>query len=70
MRRLATARIWFAAALLLGVLGLFVVHGTAGGVLCAAAMAAFIVACFLALRGEHPEDRTAGTGMFGGGGGF
>ncbi len=68
MRRFGTARMWFAVAFLLGVLGLFVVHGTAGGVLCAAAMAAFILACFLGLRGEHPEDRTAGTGLFGGGG--
>jgi hypothetical protein len=68
MHPLLRARVWFTIAAVLGALGLFVLGGTAGGVACAAALAAFIFACFRGLHGEHPEDRTAGTGLFGGGG--
>jgi hypothetical protein len=50
----------------LGVVGLFLLDGTASGMVLALAMATFIFACFRGLSGEHPEDRTAGTGLFGG----
>jgi hypothetical protein len=68
MHPLLRARVWFTIAAVLGALGLLVVGGTTGGVACAAALAAFIFACFRGLHGEHPEDRTAGTGLLGGGG--
>jgi hypothetical protein len=70
MHPLLRARVWFAVAAGLAVVGLFVLDGAAAGGVCAGAMAAFIFACFRGLAGEHPEDRTAGTGMFGGFGGF
>jgi hypothetical protein len=69
MQRLLAPRVWFLLAALLGIVAVFVLRGAAGGVVAAAAWVAFFVACFRCLRGEHPEDRTVGTGLFGGGGG-
>ena len=66
MRILARQRLWLALAVVLGVIGLFVLDGASAGVVCFAALAAFVVYAFLALRGQRPEDRTAGTGIFGG----
>jgi membrane associated rhomboid family serine protease len=66
MRLLSTPRTWFVLAAVLAILALFVVGGAPGGVIAAAAVATFILGAFLSLRNESPEDRTAGTGMFGG----
>ena len=66
MNHALRARTWFAAAAVLAAVGLFVLDGAAAGGVCAAAMAVFVVGCFRGLSGEQPEDRTAGTGMFGG----
>ena len=62
-------RTWFilTAPLLIATL---IIGGAVGGVLAALTFAAFVVAVILRVRGESPEDRTSGTGMFGGGGGF
>lgn len=65
MRRLGTARVWFAVAVVLGILAVFVLHGPAGGVVAAVATAAFLFACFRALRGKEVDDRAAGSGWFG-----
>ena len=67
MRLLKTARTWFVLAAVLGALALFVVGGAPGGLVAFGACAAFITGAFLSLRGQAPEDRTAGTGIFGGG---
>ena len=66
MRFLPAPRTWFVLAAVLAVLAIFVVGGAAGGLLGGAAMAAFIAGAFISLRGESPEDRTAGAGIFGG----
>ena len=58
--------IWFIAAAVLTITTLFFVGGAAGGLVAAAAITTFIVGAFLALRETPPEDRTAGTGIFGG----
>jgi hypothetical protein len=65
MRRLLSARLWFALAAVLIVLTLFVVRGTAGGLVAAAAAASLIFACFRGLRGQKVDDRAAGAGWFG-----
>jgi hypothetical protein len=65
MRRLGSARGWFAIAAVLTLLALFVLHGPAGGVVAAAAAGTLIFACFRALRGKEVDDRAAGAGWFG-----
>jgi Na+/H+ antiporter NhaC len=60
-------RPWFVLAALLLVAMLFV-GGPIGGLLAALAFASFIVAVFVKVHDQHPEDRPIGTGMFGGGG--
>jgi hypothetical protein len=65
VRRLLSARLWFAIAGVLTVLALFVLTGAAGGVVAAGAAAAFFVACFRALRGKNVDDRPAWAGWFG-----
>ena len=66
MRHFTAPRRWFILAGVLAVLSIFVVGGAAGGLLAAAAIATFIIGAFISLRGESPEDRTAGAGIFGG----
>jgi hypothetical protein len=66
VHRLRQPRTWFAFAVILGLLALFVVDGAPGGGVAAGSMVSFFVGAFLSLRGEPAEDRTAGTGMFGG----
>jgi hypothetical protein len=66
LERVGPAWVWFVVAAVVGVVGLFVLHGAAAGVGCAVALAVFLFACFVGLTGENPEDRTAGTGLFGG----
>jgi hypothetical protein len=68
MHWLTQARTWFVVAGLLTIAAIFIVGGAAGGVLAGLAVVTLIAAVFLRLRGEHPEDRPVGTGMFGGGG--
>jgi hypothetical protein len=68
MRALLRPRVWFVVTAVLAIVGLFLLDGPISGVVLFFAGAAFIVACFRALSGESPEDRTAGTGLFGGGG--
>jgi hypothetical protein len=60
-------RPWFVLAALF-LVATVLVGGAIGGLLAALTFGTFIVAVFLKVRGEHPEDRTVGTGMFGGGG--
>lgn len=65
------AWVGFAIALLLAILGLFVLGGIASGATLFAAMLAFIGACIYALRGEDAEsrakaDRAGLSGWFGG----
>jgi membrane associated rhomboid family serine protease len=64
-------RIAFALFAVLAVLGLFVLHGPAGGIASLAAIFAFIGACMYSLRGEDPatlseNERTGMAGWFGG----
>jgi hypothetical protein len=66
LERVGPSWAWFVVAALVGVVGLFLLDEAASGVACAVALAVFIFACFVGLRGETPEDRTAGTGLFGG----
>jgi hypothetical protein len=66
MRSIGPARGWFILAAVLGIVAMFVLDGAAGGVVAAAAIAAFLIGAFRSLLGESPEDRTAGTGLFGG----
>jgi hypothetical protein len=61
----------FALFAALAILGLFVLHGTAGGATLLVAMLAFIGACIYALRGEDPDaiahnQRSGFAGWFGG----
>jgi hypothetical protein len=65
VRRLFSARVWFAIAGVLTILTLFVLHGAAGGVVAVVAAAALIFACFRALRGRDVDDRPAWAGWFG-----
>jgi hypothetical protein len=65
-------RAWvgFAIFATLAVLGLFVLHGIASGVILFAALLEFIFACMYALRGEDPDsvahnNRTGFAGWFG-----
>jgi hypothetical protein len=66
MRRLGLARVWFAVAVVLAIVAVFVVDGPAGGVVAAVAAATFIFACFRGLVGKEVDDRAAGAGWFGG----
>ena len=55
----------------LAILGLFVLHGAAGGAVLLVAMRAFIGACIYTLRGEDPDsvkdgERSGLAGWFGG----
>jgi hypothetical protein len=59
----------FTLAGALAVLGVFVVGGAAGGVLCFAALAVFWATAIGALRGED-VSRIDGGGYIGGGGAF
>lgn len=57
-------RTWpaFAAVAVLSLCGLFVLHGTAAGVVLLVAFLGFIVACIYALRGEDVRDGVGGIG--------
>ena len=66
MRRLRSARLWFAITAVLTIVTLFFVDGPAGGLIAAAATATLLVACFRALIGKDVDDRAAGAGWFGG----
>ena len=66
-------RAWvgFAIFATLAVLGLFVLHGIASGVILFAALLEFVFACIYALRGEDPDsvahnNRSGIAGWFGG----
>jgi hypothetical protein len=66
-------RAWlgFALCAVLSILGLFVLHGAAAGVVSLAALLVFIGACIYALRGHGADtradsDRTGLAGWFGG----
>jgi hypothetical protein len=66
-------RAWvgFAIFATLAVLGLFVLHGIASGVILFAALLEFVFACMYALRGEDPDsvthnNRSGFAGWFGG----
>jgi len=56
--------IWppFAAVAILAAVGLFLVHGTASGVVLAVTVFAFIAACIYALAGEKVRDGVGGIG--------
>jgi hypothetical protein len=65
------AWVGFAIFATLAVLGLFVLHGVAAGVVLFFAVLEFIFACMYALRDEDPDarakgDRTGLAGWFGG----
>jgi hypothetical protein len=65
------AWVGFAIFATLAVLGLFVLHGIASGVILFVALLEFIFACMYALRSEDPDsrakgDRTGLAGWFGG----
>jgi hypothetical protein len=57
-------RVWplFAGVALLAVLGLFVIHGTAAGVVLFIDLFAFIGACIYAVAGEQVNDGVGGIG--------
>jgi hypothetical protein len=59
-------RTWLGLAVVLALVGLFVLDGAAAGVVCFAALVAFVVYCFRAVAGHKVEDRTLGTGLFSG----
>jgi hypothetical protein len=65
MRRLLSPRLWFPIAGVLTILTIFVVRGTAGGLLAAAATGAFLFACMRSLAGSKVDDRAAWAGWFG-----
>jgi hypothetical protein len=61
----------FALFGVMAILGLFVLHGVAAGVVLFFAILSFIFACMYALRSEDPDtvnhnERTGLTGWFGG----
>ena len=61
----------FAISAAIAIVGVFVIHGPAGGVATLAALLAFIGACIYALRGEDPavraeSDRVGLAGWIGG----
>ena len=65
------AWVGFAIFAIMAVLGLFVLHGIAAGVVLFAALLEFIFACVYALRGEDRNavdhsNRTGVSGWFGG----
>jgi hypothetical protein len=57
-------RTWpaFAGVGVLSVVGVFVLHGLAAGVVLFVALLGFIVACIYALRGENVRDGAGGIG--------
>ena len=62
--RTHSRRVWplFVGVAILAVLGLFVIHGTAAGVMLFADLLAFMGACIYALAGEHVNDGAGGIG--------
>ena len=62
--RTHSRRIWpaFAIVALLAVVGLFVLHGVASGVVLFVALLGLIGASIYALRGEKVEDGAGGVG--------
>jgi hypothetical protein len=62
--RTHTRRRWpaFAVVAILAVLGLFVLHGAAAGVVLFLALLGFIGACIYALAGEKVNDGVGGIG--------
>ena len=52
----------FAAVAILGVLGVFVLHGVAAGVVSFAALLGLLVAAIYALAGEDVQDGCCGIG--------
>jgi hypothetical protein len=61
-------RTWFWLGGLTAVLGVFVVPGTVGAILLAAALVLLFIGTIRALRATPPDDRAAGVQIFGGGG--
>jgi hypothetical protein len=57
-------RVWplFTGVAILAVLGLFVIHGTAAGVVLFVDLLAFIGTCIYALAGEQVSDGAGGIG--------
>jgi hypothetical protein len=57
-------RTWPAFALVAigAIVGLFVLHGVAAGVVLGVVLLGFIVACIYALAGEKPNDGVGGIG--------
>ncbi len=62
--RTHSRRSWplLSAAALLGLLGGFVLHGVAGGVVCFVALIAILLAAIYALSGEDVQDGCGGIG--------
>ena len=65
------AWVGFAISFALGIVGLLVFHGAAGGIICLVAMLSFIGACIYAVRGEDADavtrsDRVGLAGWIGG----
>jgi hypothetical protein len=62
--RTHSRRIWppFAAVAVLALLGIFIAHGPASGVVLFVALLAFIGACINAVRGERVNDGAGGIG--------
>lgn len=52
----------FAVVAVLAVLGLFVLHGVAAGIVLFVALVGFICACIYALKGEKVSDGVGGVG--------
>jgi hypothetical protein len=57
-------RLWpaFAVLAVLAVLGLFVLHGVASGVVCGIALLGFLGVCIWGLSGEKVNDGAGGIG--------
>jgi hypothetical protein len=62
--RTHSRKLWppFVAVAVLGVLGLFVLHGVAAGVVSFAALLGFVGACIYGLAGEKVNDGAGGIG--------
>ena len=62
--RTHSRRVWplFTGVAILAALGLFVIHGTAAGVMLFVDLLAFIGACIYALAGEQVSDGAGGIG--------
>jgi hypothetical protein len=59
------ASTWFLLTAVLGVVGLFVLHGVASGVVLALAFVTVMTGFIRGLAGEHPDDFPAASGFIG-----